>query len=161
MNMHCKHHINFSFLLYLLTYIIKIYIFIMSIWIVPTVIWFCKFTVWIPWKMFFSYSIGMLLVLIPFYLINKVNKIVIFVCYIVYCIISSFYSVHIILYNMPVSSISIAAIYQTNIIEIHEFIKSYISLKTIAAVLVCWLIPIPFLRQLFLCHVPFMENMPV
>ena len=49
---------------------------------------------------------------------------------------------------MPISSISIAAICQTNMMEAEEFFRSYVSLKTVSAVVACWIVPLPLLLKL-------------
>ena len=69
--------------------------FIISIWIVPTVIWFVYFPVWLPWKTLLSYSISMVIILIPVLMINILDRISIIVSYIIYaffgiCIFSSY-----------------------------------------------------------------------
>lgn len=74
--------------------------------------------------------------------------------YLLYSLVASVYAVHILLYNMPVSSISIAAVYQTNALEAMDFLSSYLSWKTVAAVAACWLVPLPFLFRLLTAERP-------
>ena len=123
-------------------------IFIISMWMVPTVIWFVYFPVWLPWKTLLSYSISMVIIFIPVLMINILDRISIILSYVIYAFLASVYSVHIVLYGMPISSLSIAAIYQTNAIETVEFIKSYVTWKTLVAVALCWIVPIPFILAL-------------
>ena len=129
-------------------YILSILIFIISMWMVPTVIWFVYFPVWLPWKTLLSYSISMVIIFIPVLMIDILDRISIIVSYVIYAFLASAYSIHIVLYGMPVSSLSIAAIYQTNAIETVEFIKSYVTWKTLVAVALCWIVPIPFILAL-------------
>ena len=138
--MHYRHMPAFYNVMLFYKYILSIFMFIISIWIVPTVIWFVYFPVWLPWKTLLSYSISMVIILIPVLMINILYRISIIVSYIIYAFLASVYSVHIVLYSMPISSLSIAAIYQTNAIETVEFIKSYVTWKTLVAVALCWIV---------------------
>ena len=139
---------NSSFFLYFSIFLVLCFIFVLSLWIVPTVIWFSYFPVWLPWKTLLSGSIGLLLLVLSFILMGKVGRWFIIGCYLLYAFVASVYAVHIILYSMPISSISIAAVYQTNTLEIMDFLKSYVSWKIVVAVMACWIIPILFLRHL-------------
>ena len=65
--------------------------------------------------------------------------------YAAYALAASVYAVHTILYGTQPSALTAAALHETNAAEAGEFISAYFSLKTVLAVLTCWLLPLPFL----------------
>ena len=121
----------------------------MALWLIPTALWFYAFPVWLPWKTLISFVIGTIPFLLALLLASDNNKYVGIAFYAVYALIASVYSVHILLYHTQPSSITIAALYETNLAEAKEFILSYSSAKTAAAVIFCWLLPVPFLYVLW------------
>lgn len=140
--------------LYFFFYLLFVFLFVISLWIVPTVIWFSSFPVWLPWKTLLSGSLGLLILVMPLSLMKQGGRWFIIGVYFIYSFVASVYAVHIVLYDMPVSSISIAAVYQTNTLEVMDFLRSYISWKTVAAVVLCWLVPLPFLFRLLVMKSP-------
>jgi len=123
-------------------------LFLLSLWMVPTALWFAAFPVWLPWKGLFSSLIGNFLLLVPCLLVGAPGRKLLYPFYALFCILASVHAVHILLYDLPVSAITLAALHETNPGEIKEFLLSYLSPGNAAAVLACWLIPLPLLLRL-------------